>query len=398
MKRLAFAERITAHAFSFSALFKLRGLYFTNGLAGGVFNPYLTLILAHHGLNSSTVGWIMAAGTFASILAQPVWGFIVDRYERTKFVLALSMLIPACAAYFYNLQWVAVISVAYIMSIVFSATYAPIADAYAVEAAKKSNATYGSIRSLGSLGNALGGYLGGLYLSWFSLTSLWLPFAFINLLGLIAILFLPSSTKSKVAAASFTNGVRELLINRRFLLFLAGCFMINQTLTAFNSYFTLSFQLAGGTYAMTGVALLLASATNVPSMLIASRLSAKLGRERLLLIAATAYVLRWGIQWVFPSSDVMIAIQVLHGLSFGFFYIAAVEYVANTAGKRLQATGQSIFNMVFVGLAGIAGNLLNGYLLDIGGPSLMYFACTVSAFLGAGLLLIVSNMRRNTSV
>ncbi|MNU02151.1 hypothetical protein D3C72_2457720 [compost metagenome] len=42
--------------------------------------------------------------------------------------------------------------------------------------------------------------------------------------------------------------------------------------------------------------------------------------------------------------------------------------------------------MVFVGLGGIAGNLLNGYLLETGGPELMYFACTVSAAAGALLL------------
>ncbi|MNN95138.1 Nucleoside H+ symporter [compost metagenome] len=80
---------------------------------------------------------------------------------------------------------------------------------------------------------------------------------------------------------------------------------------------------------------------------------------------------------------------MLHGLSFGFFYIAAVEYVALVAGKEMQATGQSLFNMVFVGLGGIIGNLLNGYLLNAGGPGLMYMTCTVSAALGALLLLLV---------
>lgn len=90
----------------------------------------------------------------------------------------------------------------------------------------------------------------------------------------------------------------------------------------------------------------------------------------------------------------MIGVQVPHGLSFGFFYIAAVEYVASVTGREMQATGQSLFNMVFAGLGGIVGNMLNGYLLDSGGPSLMYLACTISAALGSVILYIVSRQAK----
>ncbi|MMZ68920.1 hypothetical protein D1872_316680 [compost metagenome] len=55
----------------------------------------------------------------------------------------------------------------------------------------------------------------------------------------------------------------------------------------------------------------------------------------------------------------------------------------------MQATGQSIFSMVFVGVAGIMGNALNGFLLDIGGPDLMNLACVISAALGVVMLLVV---------
>ncbi|MFD2879795.1 MFS transporter [Paenibacillus rhizoplanae] len=114
--------------------------------------------------------------------------------------------------------------------------------------------------------------------------------------------------------------------------------------------------------------------------------------RKTLMLASVVYMLRWAIQWLIPVPGVMIGVQTLHGMSFGFFYIAAVEYVASITGKELQATGQSLFNMVFVGLGGIAGNLLNGYLLDSGGPRLMYFSCTVSAALGALLLYKVSSI------
>lgn len=140
------------------------------------------------------------------------------------------------------------------------------------------------------------------------------------------------------------------------------------------------------------IALMIASITSVPAMLVAPRVLKRYGYEETLMLASAVYMLRWAIQWLIPIPGVMMGVQTLHGLSFGFFYIAAVEYVASITGKELQATGQSLFNMVFVGLGGIAGNLLNGYLLETGGAGLMYFSCTVSAALGALLLYRVKFM------
>lgn len=54
-----------------------------------------------------------------------------------------------------------------------------------------------------------------------------------------------------------------------------------------------------------------------------------------------------------------------------------------------------MFNMVFAGLAGIVGNLLNGFLLHAGGPQLMNLACLISATLGALMMVYVSRSRKD---
>ncbi|MBW4084617.1 MFS transporter [Paenibacillus sp. S150] len=371
---------------------KLRLVYLFSGLAGGLFNPYLTTLFVHQGLGADAAGVLMSVGTLLSILVQPVWGLLVDRYRQTKLVLILSISVPACLSFFYGYKYFIVIVMAYILSIVFQATQSPIADSYAVSAAKKAFTSYGTIRMLGSLGTALGGYAGGLYLSNFGITQLWMPFLALSLASAVTVLSLSRSTENNAAAISLSQGLKELLGNRLFVMFLAACFFVNQTLTAYNSFFVLAFQDAGGSYSLVGTALLLASLTNIPSMLLAARILRRLGHERTLLLAAFFYALRWAIQWLFPVPAVMVGIQVLHGLSFGLFYVAAVEHVANAAGRKMQATGQSVFNMVFSGLGGIAGNLLNGYLYQAGGAQAMYLACTVSALIGAGMLYWINRM------
>ena len=108
-----------------------------------------------------------------------------------------------------------------------------------------------------------------------------------------------------------------------------------------------------------------------------------------MFLAAVAYIVRWGVQAFIPNPTVAIAIQVLHGLSFGFFYVAAVDFVSRSARRELQATAQSVFGMVNGGLAGIIGNLLNGDLLNYGGPGLMYVVCMTSAVMGAACFAYV---------
>ncbi|MFE6073585.1 MFS transporter [Paenibacillus sp. NPDC057886] len=375
-------------------LLKLQGLYLFMGLAGGIFNPYINPILVAQGFSSKETGFIMAFGTLVSIILQPIWGIMVDKFKKTRFVLVISLLVPASLAYFYNIQVYMILILIYTLCTIFQVTQIPVADSYAVTAARAANTSYGMIRLFGSLGTGVGGFAAGVYLSQFSIHMLWLPFLMFNILSAILASRLPRQTSISSSSVTFSVGLARLLRNRTFLLFLTGCFLVNQTLTAFNSFFVISFQMAGGSVAMTGTALLLASITNVPSMLVAAFILRKWGHERTMLLAAGAYMLRWGIQWLWPTPEVMIGIQVLHGLSFGFFYIAAVEYVASVTGREMQATGQSLFNMVFAGLGGIVGNMLNGYLLDTGGPSLMYLACTISAALGAIILYMVSRQAR----
>ncbi|MEK4368984.1 MFS transporter [Paenibacillus sp. FSL R5-0473] len=391
----AYTEKIKADSNDAKrVLLQLQGLYLFMGLAGGMFNPYINPILVAQGFSSKETGFIMAFGTLVSIILQPIWGILVDKFKKTRFVLVISLLVPASLAYFYNIQVYFILILIYTLCTIFQVTQIPVADSYAVTAARVANTSYGMIRLFGSIGTGVGGFAAGMYLSQFSIHMLWLPFLLFNILSAILASTLPRQTSISSSSVTFSVGLARLLRNRTFLLFLTGCFLVNQTLTAFNSFFVISFQMAGGSVTMTGTALLLASITNVPSMLAAAFILRKWGHERTLLLAAGAYMLRWGIQWLWPTPEVMIGVQVLHGLSFGFFYIAAVEYVASVTGREMQATGQSLFNMVFAGLGGIVGNMLNGYLLDSGGPSLMYLACAISAGLGSVILYIVSRQAK----
>jgi len=211
-------------------LLKLRGFYLFLGLAGGTFGPYLTLLLVHNGLDSGQIGMLMATGALIAIVIQPMWGIISDRYNRARLVLLLSVAVPALLAVFYRSEYFIVLMIVYTLSTIFSSTQAPIADSYAIVAAKRAGSTYGSIRLMLSFGAAVGSYAGGWYVSAFSVSTIWVPFVLFNFLAVAIAFTLPKQAEENhMMNQSFAQGVRQLIRNRVFLAFLGGSFLVNQT-------------------------------------------------------------------------------------------------------------------------------------------------------------------------
>ncbi|MDA8192563.1 MAG: MFS transporter [Thermaerobacter sp.] len=367
----------------------IRAFYLATGIAGGIYLPYLTIVLGRDHVTPGQIGGVLSFGILVAILAQPLWGAFVDRYRKVRLTLFLTALAPGIVALLYNIPSLWVIAFAAALFNLFAAPQAPISDSYAVDHARRAGASYGSIRLFGSIGWALGAYAGGLFLARFAPHWLWIPFLTVSALTALTALTFPGRPDTLRVRRGLFNGVGEVLRDRRFGVFLLGGFLASQTLAAFNSFFVVAFRDVGGPISETGMAFLLASLSNVPPMLFASRLINRVGPERTMLWATGTYVIRWGLMVAFPVPPVYIGAQLLHGLSFGLYYVAAVHYVSHLFPQDLQATGQSIFGMVVGGLAGIFGNLVNGYLLEWGGASAMFLSCVVSTALAAACFYFI---------
>lgn len=380
-------------------LINLRGFYLVSGLIWGCLGPYIVSWFAADGMSTKEAGVIIAVATLVALVFQPFLGVTVDRYGTGKLILLLSVIVPAVLSLAFNSRSFIVLLIVYSLATIFRNIQAPVSDAYAISVSNHLKIAYGTIRSFGSLGMALGGFLGGLFVSHFTVQRLWMPIMLLSAACLLHVLTLDDDREKKIGSTPFLKDMHLILANRKFLFFLLGCLLVNQTLPAFDSYFVVAFESAGGSFSLAGVGLLIASLTNIPAMLIASRVIHRIGLEGALLLASAFYVLRWSLQIVSVlafNPIVMLLIQGLHGLSFGIFYVTAVQYVARISGDKLLATGQSIFNMVFIGLCGIIGNLLNGYLFGLGGPLLMYSFCAISTLLGTFCLYLNSSARPNS--
>src|SRR5699024_6736958 len=101
-----------------------------------------------------------------------------------------------------------------------------------------------------------------------------------------------------------------------------------------------------------------------------------------LLIACFISIIRWFIYGSIHSDTAVIPLQILHGLSFGVFYTAALDYVTRVVPNVLQSTGHVIFYSVFFGVSAIIGSLFGGMIMDAFSVHTLYIGMAFFTLIG----------------
>jgi PPP family 3-phenylpropionic acid transporter len=115
----------------------------------------------------------------------------------------------------------------------------------------------------------------------------------------------------------------------------------------------------------------------------------RIGPWRLLLIAASASILRWTAMAFTPPLWAELLLQTLHALSYTGTFVAALRLVEATVDEELFPVGQSVCVAFISGFVPGIGTLLCGMLHDRLG-AYGYFAMTMSAILALIAVLATS--------
>lgn len=123
---------------------------------------------------------------------------------------------------------------------------------------------------------------------------------------------------------------------------------------------------------MLGMAWMLAALSEIPVFYFGEILRQRFGNLNLLRFAALVYGLRWLLYAVLDSPWQVLVSQLLQGISFGLFYLAAVNHVADIAPRGLTTTSQSLFSAITFGGGSALGSLIGGLLYQYQGLTGMF--------------------------
>lgn len=146
------------------------------------------------------------------------------------------------------------------------------------------------------------------------------------------------------------------------------------------TYFPIYFRKIGGSNELLGLAYFISAMSEIPFLLYADKILKRIGTRWALIGASGVAALRWLIISFIPNAYLVLPFQLLHGLIFIVLYYSMATYINQEVPKELKASGQTVNNLIGMGISRIVGSLLGGFLSDLYGIKMVFLYNSVLAF------------------
>jgi MFS transporter, PPP family, 3-phenylpropionic acid transporter len=345
--------------------------YFALFGALGVFWPFFSLFLTSRGLSTSAATRVIALYPIMTILAPPLFGLAADAWRARGWLLraASAGAALAFAGFFVARRELVLLAV---VTALFSFARAPLAsmtDAQAFDALRRDGGSYGRIRLWGSIGFLVAALAGGELYDRANID--WVMIASLLALGVMAAAawLIPAAHPHSEPRA--WPAWRALLAQRDLWWFLLAVALGQMAGATYDSCFSLHLKALGASGRFTGMAWSIGVVSEIALMALSARFIARIGAERLFVVAVAGGMVRWTGMALVHSPAAILALQPLHGLSFGLYYVAGVTVLRNRAPAEAATAAQGLFASAF-SIGSFVGMAAGGTILEQHGPGALF--------------------------
>lgn len=371
-------------------------IYFVAYGALACYFPFLAVYFKSRGLNYIQSGFAFSLTSLVSIGAQPLMGYISDKYLNKKLMILINMLACTVLIYLYILAdgFYGVIF-AIIALLLFQSSIMSIMDAYCYDIAEKDpQVNYGQVRLMGSVGFAFVSLALGLLIQSYGInTSFYMYSAFF----LIAALFVSGinyKSESHIARPT-SKDVLEVLKNYKFILFVLSVLFLNISLQSHSSYIATLIEATGGNVANLGIVWFGSAISELPAFFFSSKLLKRVGVLNIYMIAVVLYMIRMLLSAYSSSYSMVIAVQLMQSITYPLYMVAVIQYVYVIVPDKVKASGITLLSSLGFGLGGLIGNLGGGFILQYKDPFFLYKAMAMACFVALIIALLLKLMEKS---
>lgn len=329
---------------------RLALFYIASFAAAGIVMPFWPVWLIGRGLSAVEIGMLMAVPSWSKIAGNWLFAQLADCTGDVRGVLIGLTLASLLSYSLFGLTdgfW-PILAVT-LLSGLATTSVNPMADALTTRLAHGHGFQYGRVRLWGSLSFMTAGIFGG----WFLVDHATDWILFLILLGLacqaVAAFMLPSDRR--VGHKSIASAALALLADRNIQwLFLAAA-LIQASHAVFYGFGSLHWLAAGHGEDTIGLLWAIAVVVEVLLFMAGASLVERVGAERLLVLAAAAGVVRWGLTGFYSSLPVLMFAQLFHAATFAAAHLATVHYLVRHVPPGLAATAQGLYGAMVWGAA-----------------------------------------------
>lgn len=327
--------------------------------------PFLAVYLEDVGIRGSTKAIVLSMFPVGAFLSGPIWGYVADRVSQARHILILASFLGAACS------WMAVLTqkgpwllVALLLFSICQSPLVTLVDATAVQVLAAQPHSYGRVRLWGSVAYIGTVWVVGELIDVWPIISLLLSATMLTSAAMLTLLFPSSTSTSRPPTSSLLGTLRELwqLQSFRVIWWLGTAQCL--ALAIYNYLFALHIKQMGLPPHSASLAITLGIILEVFIMAIAPSLLQRYGASLLFLIALAAGIPRWFVTGWSSSAFPMIAIQILHGLVFGLWWVTSISLLAHHVPAHFRYFAQSIFMLTAQGIGPILAMTLAYLTLD----------------------------------
>jgi PPP family 3-phenylpropionic acid transporter len=337
-----------------------------------VVTPYLQVVLARRGYSPQEIGIIQGVLSVMAVLAPPLWGMLADR-KGARMALLITALgaIPAFQLYAFCSGLAGAIAV----TVLFGAFFLPqisLTDGCMFRYLQTNAGNYGSIRVAGSLGFVVTVLL----LEVLSITG---PrviavamggFAICSLVFAISIRRLPRIEQDHELRTPQPFDWKPLL-TRTVVLFTVAALLARVAMMGYYHFFSLYLE-DQFDVSRPGYIWVIGSFCEIPVIWYSDRIIRRMGVHWLFALGVFGVALRLLGMSIAPSVWWMLPLQALHALTYGACHCASVTFISRAAPAHMASSAQTLFSAVTIGLGGIVGGLIGGWIAEHHGYLTLY--------------------------
>ncbi len=336
----------------------------------GLHLPFWPVWLAAHGISPRGIGVLVAMGYFTRLFAVPAFTYLADVLgdRRAPFIwLSLVHLGGLCAFWFVDGFW-AVALVTVIETAAWSPLI-PLKESLTMGWVAVRGYDYGRIRLWGSVSFIVMSVVGGFLLSPFGTNAILVGLILLTLVMILSGFMLPNDprkydrrngeqgSRAKVSL----RAVAALLKTPGFILFLLAASAVTASHAVYYAFGTLNWQHLGYSNSFIGALWAVGVLAEIVLFALSARFIRRVSPPVLIMLGASAAVVRW--TWVSfdPHWIVLIGLQALHAVTFGAAHLGVMHYIARAVPVELAATAQGLY-------AAIGGGIVMGLVMLAAGP------------------------------
>ncbi len=345
---------------------RVAAVYATLFFGIGVSLPFLPVWLKAKGLDAQTIGLALALQSLMRVLVAPAVSHLADRLGRLRPVM-----MAAAATSLAGLAWLGGVAegagaLLFGVAVAYGAfaPLMPLSDAYAVSASRRLGLDYGRMRLWGSLAFIAGSMVAGAVQDVLPTQHLiWLIVGAQAAL-MAAIALLPRRERETAGGQGAGEDKEDglAILSVPFFLFVTVAGLVQASHAFVYGFSALHWKSLGHSGTVVGLLWTTGVVAEIVLFWFSGPVMARLGAVRLLMIGATAGVVRWLGLSLDPSLGLLFLLQALHGLSFGATHLGAIEFLRSRLPLSRLATAQAVYGAVSHGLFMTSAMWLSGFL------------------------------------